>query len=240
MKAKPQPRAPISLRDAAPWRPTPAQLRAARDRSVPDMIATDLRVLFVGINPGLYTAAVGHHFARPGNRFWPALHAAGFTERLLSPFEESRLLEWGCGITNVVNRATVAASELSTEELVAGAARLEETVRRYRPRIVAVLGLTTYRAAFARPEARLGRQPGDLAGAQVGVLPNPSGLNAHFKPADFARVFRRLRLAAGRLSRRRASPPRAKKEGRRAQRTGERAGPARGGSSSRRQGRRKT
>lgn len=194
-----------------PWRPTPAQLQAARNRSVPDVIAPDLKVLFVGINPGLYTAAVGHHFARPGNRFWPALYAAGFTDRLLSPFEEPTLLERGYGITNVVNRATVAASELSKAELTAGADRLERTVRRYRPRIVAVLGLTTYRAAFGRPEARLGRQPGALAGAQVWVLPNPSGLNAHFKPADFARVFRRLRFAADRLSR-------ARKEGRRARR----------------------
>lgn len=183
------------------WRPTPAQLRAARGKSVPDVIAPGLKVLFVGINPGLYTAAVGHHFARPGNRFWPALHAAGFTERLLSPFEEQRLLDRGFGITNVVNRATAAASELSPAELRAGAAALTAKVRRYRPRIVAILGLTTYRAAFGRPQAVLGRQPHDLAGADLWILPNPSGLNAHFKPADFARLFRRLRLAAERRRR---------------------------------------
>ncbi|BAU46848.1 DNA glycosylase [Sulfurifustis variabilis] len=206
-------------------RPTPAQLRAARDKRVPDVIAPDLKVLFVGINPGLYTAAVGHHFARPGNRFWPALHAAGFTDRLLSPFDERELLGRGYGITNVVNRATVAASELSREELIAGAAGLEEKVRRYRPRIVAILGLTTYRAAFVRPEARLGPQPVDLAGARLWVLPNPSGLNAHFKPADFARVFRRLRLTADRKPSRRASPPGTAKEGRRARRPSARSGP---------------
>lgn len=200
----------------APWRPTAAELRAARGRAVPDVIAPDLKVLFVGINPGLYTAAVGHHFARPGNRFWPALHAAGFSDRLLSPFEEHRLLERGYGITNVVNRATVAANELSKGELQAGAAELAAKVGRYRPRIVAILGLTTYRAAFGRPHATLGRQPQDLAGAQLWILPNPSGLNAHFRPADFARMFRRLRLAADRLP---ARPPAApKREGRRTRR----------------------
>jgi TDG/mug DNA glycosylase family protein len=199
----------------APWKPSPEQLLAARDKSVPDVIAPGLKVLFVGINPGLYTAAVGHHFARPGNRFWPALHAAGFTDRVLSPFEERGLLDRGYGITNVVNRATVAASELSKGELVAGAARLKRKVRRCRPRIVAILGLTTYRAAFGRPRARLGPQPADLAGARLWILPNPSGLNAHFKPADFARVFRRLRLAADRLAAWPGSAPGAGKAGRR-------------------------
>lgn len=177
-------------------RPTADDLAAARDKRVPDVIAPGLKALFVGINPGLYTAAVGHHFARPGNRFWPALHAAGFTDRLLAPSEEPELLGFGYGITNVVNRATAAASELSREEMLAGARRLEAKVRRYRPRIVALLGLTAYRAAFERPGAQLGRQPEDLAGAALWVLPNPSGLNASFKPADFARLFRELRAAA--------------------------------------------
>lgn len=179
----------------APPRPTAADLLAARDKSVRDVIAPDLRVLFVGINPGLYTAAVGHHFARPGNRFWTALHAAGFTPRLLAPHEERALLAYGCGITNVVNRATAAASELTPTEIRAGGRRLRAKVRRYRPRAVALLGLTTYRVAFERPHAALGRQPEGLDGAELWVLPNPSGLNAHFKPADFARLFRALRRA---------------------------------------------
>lgn len=176
-------------------RPTPAALRAARGKRVPDVIAPRLDVLFVGINPGLYSAAVGRHFARPGNRFWPALYGAGFTDRLLAPHEERELLKGRCGITNVVHRATVAASELTRAEIVRGARRLTAKVRRLRPRAVALLGLTTYRIAFARPHARLGRQPEPLAGAALWILPNPSGLNAHFKPADFTRLFRRLRRA---------------------------------------------
>lgn len=181
---------------AVPRKPTAADLLAARRKRVPDVIARDLDVLFVGINPGLYTAAVGHHFARPGNRFWPALHRAGFTESVLAPHEERRLLEIGCGITNVVNRATAAASELTPAELARGARELVIKVKRYRPRVVALLGLTTYRVAFDRPHARLGRQRESLGGAALWVLPNPSGLNAHFKPADFARLFRALRKAA--------------------------------------------
>jgi TDG/mug DNA glycosylase family protein len=177
-------------------RPTRAELLAARNKRVRDVIAPGLDVLFVGINPGLYTAATGHHFARPGNRFWPALHAGGFTERLLRPDEERDLLKGGYGIANVVNRATAEASELSSAEIVAGGRRLAAKVRRYRPHVVALLGLTTYRVAFDRPRVRLGRQPEDLAGATLWVLPNPSGLNAHFKPSDFAQLFRALRIAA--------------------------------------------
>lgn len=182
-------------------RPTAVALRAARNKRVPDVIAPGLDVLFVGINPGLYSAAVGHHFARPGNRFWPTLYSAGFTDRLLAPYEERELLRSRCGITNVVNRATVAASDLKRAEIVRGARRLTAKVRRLRPRAVAVLGITTFRIAFARPQARLGRQPDSLAGAALWILPNPSGLNAHFKPADFARLFRRLRRAVRTKSR---------------------------------------
>lgn len=178
---------------APPRRPTPAQLRAARNKRVADVIAPRLDVLFVGINPGLYTAAVGHHFARPGNRFWPALFRAGFTARLLAPHEERELLRAGCGIANIVDRATAAASELTRAEMRRGARRLEAKVRRYRPRAVALLGIGAYRAAFARPGAQLGRQREDLAGAILWVLPNPSGLNAHFKPSDFVRLFGALR-----------------------------------------------
>src|SRR4051812_46022842 len=171
-------------------RPTRAELLAAQDGSVPDIIAPDLRVLFCGINPGLYTAAIGHHFGRPGNRFWPALYASGFTDRLLSPYEEQELLARGYGITNVVNRATATAAELSAEELVVGGRRLLATAERFRPRCIAVLGVTAYRAAFGRPKAIFGRQDERLADSIVWVLPNPSGLNAHYTPADLARVFR--------------------------------------------------
>ena len=181
---------------APPERPTPQQLLAAHGKGVRDVIGPNLRVLFVGINPGLYTAAVGHHFARPGNRFWPALHAGGFTPRLLAPHEERLLLDYGYGITNVVNRATAAASELTPAEIRQGGRKLMAKLRRFHPRVVALLGLTTYRVAFGKPGATLGPQPGGLADARLWVLPNPSGLNAHFKPADFARLFRDLRRAA--------------------------------------------
>ena len=154
-------------------------------------------MLFVGINPGLYSGAVGHHFARPGNRFWPALELSGFTEGRLSPFEERKLLDRGLGITNVVPRTTARADELSHDELLHGAKRLASKVRRYRPAFVAVLGLTAYRAAFERPQAKLGLQPETLSGAKLWVLPNPSGLNAHHQLPDLARLFRRLRRAAG-------------------------------------------
>lgn len=173
------------------------QLAAARNGRVPDVIAPRLRVLFVGINPGLYTAAIRHHFGRPGNRFWPALHAGGFTPRLLSPFEESLLLDHGLGITNLVNRATAKADELTPAELVRGAKRLAEKVERYQPRFMAVLGLTAYRIAFNEPRAVLGRQDERLAGATVWLLPNPSGLNAHHQPAQLARLFAELRTAVG-------------------------------------------
>jgi TDG/mug DNA glycosylase family protein len=182
---------------ARPRRPTPAELHAARGRTVPDLIAPRLRVLFVGINPGLYSGAVGHHFARPGNRFWKVLHAAGFTDHVVSPFDEWLLLERGLGITNVVRRTTAAAAELSNDELVAGARRLTAKVARHRPRIVAFLGVQAYRIALDRPRARVGRQTERLGGAAVWVLPNPSGLNAHYQLPALARLFRRLRLAAG-------------------------------------------
>jgi double-stranded uracil-DNA glycosylase len=174
-------------------RPTRADLEAARDRTVPDVVGPRLRAIFCGINPGLYSAAVGHHFARPGNRFWKALQASGFTARLLVPDEERELLRDGLGITNLVERATAVASELTDEELRAGARSFERKVRRLRPRAVAVLGVTAYRAAFDHPKAELGPQPEPLAGAPVWVLPNPSGLNAHHQLDDLARRFAELR-----------------------------------------------
>ena len=165
---------------------------------MPDVIAPDLRVLFCGINPGLYTAAVGHHFARPGNRFWPALFAAGFTDRLISPFDELELLALGYGVTNVVMRATATADELTREELRAGGKRLIAKVRRYRPAFLAVLGLGAYRAAWNQPKAVIGQQENRIAETTVWVLPNPSGLNAHYQAKDLARVFSELRVAVER------------------------------------------
>jgi len=175
--------------------PTRAELLAAADRTVPDVVAPGLRVLFCGINPGLYTAWAGHHFARPGNRFWPALHASGFTPRQLRPDEEQELLALGLGVTNVVARATATAAELSRDELRAGAERLAQVGERWRPAYVAVLGVTAYRAAFDEPRAVLGRQDRQIGPAGVWVLPNPSGLNAHHQPADLARLFGELRVA---------------------------------------------
>ncbi len=178
-----------------PRRPSREELLAAHEKTVPDVIAPDLRVLFCGINPGLYTAAIGHHFGRPGNRFWPALHRSGFTDRQLDPSEERELLAYGWGITNVVDRATATADEVSAEELAAGGRRLEAKVREYRPRWVAVLGIGAWRTAFGRPRAVLGRQEETLAGASVWVLPNPSGLNAHYRLEGLAAMFRDLLLA---------------------------------------------
>jgi TDG/mug DNA glycosylase family protein len=177
-------------------KPSKEQILAAANRTVPDVIVPGLSVLFCGINPGLYTAAVGHHFARPGNRFWPALHAAGFTERLFSAFEERELLAKGYGITNVVERATATAAELSAEEFIEGGRRLEAKVRRYAPRFLAVLGVGAYRTAFAKPKAALGLQHETIGATAVWVLPNPSGLNAHYQPADLARLFSELRRVA--------------------------------------------
>src|SRR4051812_38817896 len=136
-------------------KPTPEQLLAARDKTLPDLIKPGLKVLFCGINPGLYTAAIGHHFGRPGNRFWPTLHAAGITPRLFSPFEEHKLLEMGYGIANVVDRATTAADELSKDELIEGGKQVISKVMRYKPKILAVLGIGAYRAAFDDVGARI-------------------------------------------------------------------------------------
>jgi TDG/mug DNA glycosylase family protein len=157
------------------------------------VIAPGLRVLFCGINPGLYSAATGHHFARPGNRFWATLHAAGFTDRRFSPVEQRELLALGYGITNVVPRATASAAELSRDELAEGARRLARRVRRYRPRVLAVLGIGAYRTAFGRARAALGRQPDRVGDSTIWVLPNPSGLNASYRPAEMARLYGDLR-----------------------------------------------
>jgi TDG/mug DNA glycosylase family protein len=176
-------------------RPTKAQVAAAVGRTVPDLIRPHLKVLFCGINPGLYSGATRHHFARPGNRFWPALHAAGFTQRLVSPWDEHLLLEAGLGITNLVARATATAAELSPEELQAGRRRLERKVAQFRPRWVAVVGIGAYRTAFDRPKAAMGRQPERMRGSGLWVLPNPSGLNANHQLPDLTQAFRALRRA---------------------------------------------
>ncbi|HET6893693.1 MAG TPA: G/U mismatch-specific DNA glycosylase [Pyrinomonadaceae bacterium] len=176
-----------------PWKPTRAQIVAAEGKTVPDVIAFDLRVLFSGINPGLYTAAVGHHFARPGNRFWKSLYEAGFTDTLLSPFAERELLKSGYGITNVVPRASASADVLTRMEIIKGGRRLAAKVRRYRPRILAILGVGAYRTAFDRPKAVVGRQEEKIEDSIIWVLPNPSGLNANYQQPDLTRLFQELK-----------------------------------------------
>jgi len=178
-----------------PWRPTAAQLAAAEGRAIPDVIRPGLRVLFCGINPGLYSGATRRHFARPGNRFWPTLHAAGFTDRLLTPWDGDALLAAGFGITNLVNRTTARAAELTAEELRQGAARLLVTTQRQPPAFVAILGISTYRTAFDRRVATLGRQQETLGPSVLWVLPNPSGLNAHYQLPALTALFRELRDA---------------------------------------------
>lgn len=177
-------------------KPTPEEIQDAGGRRVPDVIAHDLNVLFCGINPGLYSGAVKHHFARPGNRFWKTLHRSGFTPSRLEPWEELSLLRHGCGITNLVSRATATASEVSRVELLRGCRRLASKVRRYKPRWVAVLGISAYRTAFDRRRAEIGKQRDDLANSGLWVLPNPSGLNAHYQLRDLTELFRELRKVA--------------------------------------------
>ncbi len=159
------------------------------DKPVPDVVGPDLAVLFCGINPSLTSAATGHHFARPGNRFWPALHLAGLTPRRLAPPEGHELLRYGLGVTNLVDRPTRTAAELGPAELRAGAVALEALVRRYRPRVLAVLGITAWRVGFDRPRATAGRQPERVGGAETWAVPNPSGLNAHHQLPDLARIY---------------------------------------------------
>jgi double-stranded uracil-DNA glycosylase len=180
---------------SATFRPNRAEIAAAHGRHVPDVIASGLDVLFCGINPGLYSGAVGHHFARPGNRFWAALHLSGFTPRRLSAFEEEELLGSGLGITNLVQRATATAEEISRAELKEGAQALRRKVVRRRPRVVAFLGLGAYRVAFSAPGAVVGDQAQRIGDSRLWLLPNPSGLNAHYQVSDLAEVFSELRRA---------------------------------------------
>jgi TDG/mug DNA glycosylase family protein len=177
-------------------RPTRVELAAAADKTLPDVIAPNLGVLFCGINPGLYTAAVQQHFGRPGNRFWPTLHRAGFTPRLFAPADQRELLNLGIGITNVVARATAAADELTREELIEGGKILARKVRRYAPRYLAIVGIGAYRTAFDRPKAKMGLQDETIGATKIWVLPNPSGLNAHYQPAQLVELFAELRSIA--------------------------------------------
>ena len=186
----------MNRRVITPWKPTKAQLLEAHKKFVPDLAAKDLIVLFAGINPGLYTAAIGRHFGRPGNRFWPALHGGGFTPRLFSPFEEALLLDLNYGITNVVERATLRADELTADELRAGGKRLEAKVKRWRPTVVAFVGIGPYRIIPGVKDAGVGLQKDRFGGSHAWVLPNPSGLNAHYQPAALAKLFGDLRLWA--------------------------------------------
>jgi TDG/mug DNA glycosylase family protein len=190
----------IPERERPTKRPTAADLAAARGRAIPDVLAPGLAVVFCGINPGLWSAATGHHFARPGNRFWPALHRGGFTPRQLDPAEQEEMLAHGLGITNLVARGTARADELSAAELVAGEEILARKVDRLRPEWLAVLGVTAYRSAFGRRHATVGRQPDRLAGTGLWILPNPSGINAHYTLDRLAREFSNLRHALGRQS----------------------------------------
>ncbi|GAA3477869.1 G/U mismatch-specific DNA glycosylase [Streptomyces yanii] len=176
---------------------TPEELQAARDRIVPDVVAGGLRVLFCGINPSLMTGATGHHFARPGNRFWPVLHLSGFTPRQLKPSEQRELLTYGLGITNVVARATARADELTAEEFREGGLILTAKVEQMRPQWLAVVGVTAYRTAFGERHAQIGPQDRTIGGARVWALPNPSGLNAHWTAQSMAEEYGRLRAAAG-------------------------------------------
>jgi TDG/mug DNA glycosylase family protein len=178
--------------------PTPAEVAAARGRAIGDVLppaGAPLRVLFCGVNPGLYSGATGHHFARPGNRFWQALHRSGFTDRLLEPAEQDLLPSYGLGITNLVDRATAKADELTGEELREGAELLLALVGRHHPAYVGMAGVTAYRTAFGRPRAAIGAQPDAIGTAGLWVLPNPSGLNASWSLERIAGEFARLRAA---------------------------------------------
>jgi TDG/mug DNA glycosylase family protein len=168
-------------------------MAAAKGKTLPDLLAPGLSILFCGINPGLYSAAMGYHFARPGNRFWPTLYRAGITARLLAPTDSAELLEFKCGLTDLVARSSMSAAELTREELIAGQRILTDKVKHYTPRYLAVLGIGAYRLAFQKPLAALGRQPEQMGPTIVWVLPNPSGLNAHYSGTKLVAEFRKLR-----------------------------------------------
>ncbi|MDQ2746172.1 MAG: G/U mismatch-specific DNA glycosylase [Acidobacteriota bacterium] len=177
------------------FKPTKEDLRDAVNRTTEDLIDYNLKVLFCGINPGMWSGATGFHFARPGNRFWKALHLGGFTDRILHPSEEHELLENGYGITSFCKRTTARADELRVEEFIAGGKTLIKKIEKFKPRNLAVLGIGAYRAAFQNPKAQMGLQTGKIAGANVWLLPNPSGLNAHYQLSDLGRLYGEVRRA---------------------------------------------
>lgn len=179
-----------------PFKPTAAQLARAVSKGLPDLLAPSLEIVFCGINPGLYSTAIGHHFGRPGNRFWPTLFAAGFTPRLFSGFDDHELLGLGFGATNIAARTTATADELTRAELLRGARLLRAKISKYQPRFLAILGISAYRVAFRQPKAELGLQAESIEQTKLWVLPNPSGLNAHHPPAVLARLFNEFREAA--------------------------------------------
>ena len=174
-------------------KPTPELLREATGQTMPDILAPNLRVAFCGINPSVYSVVVGHHFARPGNRFWPALYASGFTPRLFAPSEDQELLKLGLGITNVAEPSSVAAADLSNDQIKEGGKILRAKIERFQPSVLAVLGIGAYRLAFEQPKAKLGLQETQIGDTRIWVLPNPSGLNAHYHPPQLAVLFRELR-----------------------------------------------
>ena len=177
------------------YKPTKQELADSVNNTIHDVIDYNLKVLFCGINPGLYTAATGFHFARPGNRFWPALYKSGFTKELLKPYDQEKLLEYKYGITNFVSRTTNAAAELNRKEYELGAKILTEKVLKYKPEYLVVLGIGAYKAGFNRKQAKIGLQDHKIGDTKIWILPNPSGLNANFTPTDLARLFGELREA---------------------------------------------
>ena len=178
------------------FKPSKEDLRDAINRTTEDLIDYNLKILFCGINPGIWSGATGFHFAKPGNRFWKALHLGGFTERLLHPSEEYELLENGYGITSFCKRTTARADELTAEEFVEGGRNLIKTIKKYKPRNLAVLGIGAYRTAFCKPKAKLGLQDEKIGSANVWLLPNPSGLNAHYQLNDLAKLYGEVREAS--------------------------------------------
>lgn len=176
------------------YKPTKEDLLAAKNKTLPDIIDYNLKVLFCGINPGLYTAAVGHHFGRPGNRFWKTLFEAGFTDRLLHPSEQELFLKKGYGITNLVERATNLASEIGNHEFTEGGKRLIHKIEEYKPKWLAFVGIGAYKIAFNQPHAITGKQDIVIANANVWLLPSTSGLNANYRPMELVQLFKNLRL----------------------------------------------
>ena len=178
------------------FKPTKEDLRDAINRTTEDLIDYNLKVLFCGINPGMWSGATGFHFAKPGNRFWKALHLGGFTDRVLHPSEEHELLEKGFGITSLCKRTTARADELRTEEFIEGGKSLVIKLKKFKPHILAVLGIGAFRTAFQKPKAQFGLQYEKIAGTTVWLLPNPSGLNAHYQLSDLGKLFAEVRNAA--------------------------------------------